>query len=214
MRKLGVVILIVFGVLLVIGGAAGTYFYLAIYRPIASPLLAISGARTLEQQRLKNQADFLPPGSGEVTGAQAAGFSAVESAVVTHLGNRAVTLEQKRVTLEQASAANALTLKATLAAFADLKPVLLSAKLVQIDAMNRANFSKEEFEWVRQQLYAAAGVTFAQLDVSDLISGVPDSAAVVRPFAPGGRTVDRNLELAKPLAAHLQAWTSLAFFGL
>ena len=85
MKRLGVALLVAGGVLVVAVVAAGTIFYIKIYQPIASPLMAIAGAHTLEERRLQNQLEFVPPGSGEITDQQAASFVAVEEAVHKHL---------------------------------------------------------------------------------------------------------------------------------
>ncbi len=80
--------------------------------------------------------------------------------------------------------------------------------------MNRANFSKAEFEWVRRQLYSAAGLRFSQVDVSEVLAGVPNPTVAVRRFEPTGDVPDQNHGLALPLASRLQTWSALGFFGL
>jgi hypothetical protein len=106
-----------------------------------------------------------------------------------------------------------LSVGVTLLVFGDIRSVYMSAKMAQVDAMNRANFSKEEFEWVRKQLYAAAELSWSQVDVSDVIAGTHDPTVEVRQFSPG-QPVSANERLARPLAPKLQAWQALAFFGL
>ncbi len=80
--------------------------------------------------------------------------------------------------------------------------------------MNRANLSKSELEWVRRELYRAAGVPLAQLDVSAVLEGQPDGGAFIRRFHSGSTGSAENHQLARPLAAQLETWGALAFFGL
>ena len=214
MKRTGVVLLTVGAVILLAVAAAGAVFYVKVYRPIGSPLMAMAGGTTLEKRRLKNGAECLPPSSGELTGDQAGRFAAVEDKVQQRLGTRVSILALNQADLEQASKPRTLSVPIALKAFGRIKAVYLDAKMTQIDAMNRANFSKKEFEWVRKQLYDAAGLRWSQLDVSEVFAGVPDAVVVVRTFDATGKVAEHNQRLALPLAAKLETWAPLGFFGL
>ncbi len=58
-KKLAIGLLVAAGVLVLVIVAAGTVFYVKIYRPIASPLVAIAGASKLEETRLQNRDPFV-----------------------------------------------------------------------------------------------------------------------------------------------------------
>jgi hypothetical protein len=214
MTKLRMGLLITAGVLVLLIGAAGTAFYVKFYKPIASPLIAMSGAKALEEGRLKNRAEFVPPASGEVTTEQAGRFVAVEEAVQARLAAGAAVLAQKQADLEQAREAGSLSIPTTLLVFGEIKRIYLDAKVAQIDAMNRANFSKAEFEWVRTRLYRAAGLRLTQVDVSEILAGDPDPTVNVRRFEPGDPVGGESERLARPRASKLEAWRALGFFGL
>lgn len=214
MKKTGIALLIAGGVLLLALGVAGTIFYVRVYRPIGSPLMAMAGGKTLEERRLQNRAEFLPPASGQLTAEQTTRFVGVEDEVLRQLASRIAVLTRGQRDLEQAREANALSTRTALRVFGDIKAVYLNAKVAQIDAMNRANFSKAEFEWVRRQLYSAAGLRWSQVDVSEVLAGVPDATVVVRQFEPAGGGTEQNQHLALPIASSLQTWSALGFFGL
>jgi len=214
MKKTGVALLIAGGVLLLALGGAATVFYVRVYRPIGSPLMAMAGGKTLEERRLQNHAEFLPPASGQLTAEQTTRFVAVEDAVLKQVASGIAVLTRGQRDLEQARGADALSVQAALRVFGDIKDVYLNAKVAQIDAMNRANFSKTEFEWVRRQLYSAAGLRLSQVDVSELIAGVPDATVVVRQFELTGDVPEQNQRLALPFVSRLQTWSTLGFFGL
>lgn len=214
MTKLKVGLLITAGVLVLLLGAAGTMFYVTIYKPIGSPLMAMSGAKRLEEQRLQNRADFAPPASGEVTQEQADRFVTVEEAVQSRLATGAAVLAQKQAELERASETGSLSVRATLLVFGDIKQIYLDAKVAQIDAMNRANFSKTEFEWVRKHLYRAAGLRLTQLDVSEILAGDRDATVAVQRFTPDDAASGDHERLARSLAPKLDTWLALGFFSL
>jgi len=214
MKKFLIGLIIVVGVLVLVVGTAGTIFYIKVLRPISSPLIAVTAARTLEERRLQNHAEFRPPGSGEVTAEQIRNFVAVEEAVQAQLGTGIALLTQKQTDLLRANEAEALSAKAVLLAFGDIRDLLLKAKMAQIDAMNLASFSKDEFEWVREQLYSGATLSWFQLDVSGIAAGVPDASVQVHKFEPERRVPEQNKRLALPLVSRLQGWFALGFFGL
>jgi hypothetical protein len=162
--------MVVGAVILLAVAAAGAVFYVKVYRPIASPLVAIAGGPSLER-RLQNVTEFLSPSSGELTADQADRFAAVEEAVQHRLETRISILALNQADLEQASERRTLSVKVALKALGQIKRAYLDAKMTQIEAMTRANFSKKEFEWVRKQLYDAAGLRLSQVDVSEVVAG-------------------------------------------
>jgi len=213
MTKLRGALLIGAGTLALLVVIAGTFFYVRIYKPITAPLLAMSTARVLEERRLVNHDPFTAPGSGELSADQVRRFVSVEETVETRVGAGAAALAVQHAALERADADRRLTVRTTFTAFGEIKPILMDAKMTQIDAMNREHFSKKEFEWVRNQLYRAAGLRLTRIDVSDILDGVQDAAVRVR-TAPDGPAPDANRALAQPLAAQLEQWRAFGFFGL
>jgi hypothetical protein len=213
MTRLRFWILVACGVLLLLLGTGATAFYFRIYRPIASPLMAISGARTLEERRLENKG-FMPSGSG-LTDRQVEHFIDVEESVAKQLTTAGMTLlAQKQADLTRATGAHVVSTRETLAAFGAIKGPYLDAKMAQIDAMNRVHVSKEEFEWVRRQLYRAAALACSQLDVSEILAGERDAGVYVRSLDASVQASEHDERLAEPIAQKLRSWLPLAFFGL
>jgi hypothetical protein len=192
-------------------GACGAGFYFAIYKPYASPMMAMSISHALDQQL--SEKDFTKPGSGEVTTEQLRRFIAVEEAVETRIGDGRSALVEQQAVLERAGKAGDVVLDAALGAFGAVKPMLMDAKPRQIEIMTRERFSKREFEWVRDQLYRAAGINLTRVDVSDLFAGAPEPAIRVRALSPQ-EVPAANQTLVGPIVARLEAWRAFAFFGL
>ena len=213
MTKLRAGLLIGAGIFFLLIGIAGTFFYLRVYKPIASPLMAMSTGRILEERRLENHDPFTEPGSGELNAEHVRRFVSVEQAVEAKVATGGAALVAQQAALERAEFDGQLTVRATLAAFGEIKPILMDAKMTQIDAMNKEHFSKKEFEWVRNQLYRGAGLRRARIDVSQILDGVQDAAVQVR-VAPEGPAPEPNRALAQPLLAQLEHWRAFGFFGL
>jgi hypothetical protein len=205
-------LLITAGVLVLLVGGCSTFFYFRVYKPFGSPIMAMTISKALEDGQLKTK-DFVKPGSGELTADQVRRFVAVEEAVETGAaGGRALLVEQQGV-IEKADAAGELNMMKSLPPFGAIKDVLMKAKPLQIQAMNREHFSKREFEWVREQLYSAADVRLTRADTSDITSGAPEPTVRVRVFT-AREIPPANQALARPIAAKLEHWRAFAFFGL
>jgi hypothetical protein len=213
MTRLRAGLLVAAGAFLLILGGIASAFYIRVYKPIGAPLAAMSIGRVLEEKQLTNHQPFIAPSSGELTADQVRRFVAVEEAVEHRLSNGRTTLDEQRAALEQGWDRGALPMQDVLAAFGQIRPWLIDAKSLQIDAMNRERFSKAEFEWVRDQLYLAAGVRLTRLDVSAILDGERNATAGVR-SSQGGPVPQGNVALAQPHAAKLEAWRALGFFGL
>ena len=193
-------------------GACSAGFYYKVYKPYGSPVMAMAVPKALEDQRLTTK-DFTKPGSGEVTAEQVRRFVAVEEAVELKAANGTTVLADQQRELERAEESGEVKFDAALRAFAAVKDVLIAVKPAQIDAMNREHFSKREFEWVRDQLYRAADIRLTRIDTSDITNGAPEPSIRVRTL--GAQEVPApNQTLAKPIAARLESWRALAFFGL
>jgi hypothetical protein len=93
---------------------------------------------------------------------------------------------------------------------------MIEAKRAQVEALNQASFSLEEYHWVRQQVYAAVGIVAAGFDVKDIKQLAEQAAGrgEREPAASIGDVPERNKELVKPYEKKLQEWAPLAYFGL
>jgi hypothetical protein len=176
MKKLAIGLLIVAAVLVLAVVAAGTFYYVKIY-PITSPLAAVVGGARLEERLLENRDPFVAPVSGELTAEEAAKFVAVEEAVQERVGRNLALLADTATRLRVASRNGELSLKEMLPGLGAVKKVYLQAKMAQVEAMNKAGFSKAEFEWVRQELYHAAALPLSQLDVSNAAASLAGGVA-------------------------------------
>jgi hypothetical protein len=212
------VLLIVAGVIgLAVLGLAGVIVYVNNFSPAAPYLRGLKNlavARALDRE-VTNRSDYTAPSASQVSDEQAARFTTVEAAVESALGARIALLQRaSEALLQRQKADRGLTVHAALKEVGELGSLLVEAKRAQVQALNSAAFSKGEFEWVRQQLYAAAGVDLAQIDLKALGSfgTVEDLVEINRPrtAAPGPETRRRSERHAESL----RRWRPLAFFGL
>ena len=105
-----------------------------------------------------------------------------------------------------------------MSALRDLANVFVEARRYQVDALNKEGFSQQEYSWVRQQVFEAAGMEVANMvDLTQLERAVRDGTGVddfSAPKMPQPDVPAKNRELVKPYMKQFDEWLPLAFFGL
>lgn len=216
MKKLAIGCLVVL-VLAGMAGAVGTWW---VYRKVTTTVgqFAELGSVPELERSVRNKAPFDAPASGELTAAQVERFVRVQRAVRASLGRRFAEMEQKYKTLLAKKEATVVDVPQLVAAYRDLAAAWMDAKRAQIEALNAAGFSLEEYRWVRRQVYAAVGLPILDLDVGRLVENIQKGTAEEAPaelagsVGPGGPEV--NQRLVEPYRGELEDNAALASFGL
>jgi hypothetical protein len=215
MKKLaiGCVILLALGM---VGAGAASY---VAYRKVSSAVTGFAELGSLPEieRSVRNQRPFAPPATAEPSPAQIRRLLEVQQAVRTRLGDRADEIERRYERFFAKDSAAVVDLPELIGAYRDLAAAYVDAKRVQVDALNRADISLEEYRWTRSQAYAALGMPLMELDVSRLVEEVkagrqpaapPYRMTTASPGSPGLR------KLVEPHRKALEANVGLAFFGL
>jgi hypothetical protein len=206
----------VFVVLCVVGGAAGSYFVYHKVRSTISGFAQLSQVPAIERS-VRNQSPYAPPPNGEMSQTQLQRYLAVQQAVRSRLGAQATVFERNYHRLLAKKEATAMDMPELVAAYRDLAGVYVDGKRAQVDALNRAGFSLEEYRWVRTQSYAALGVPMMDFDVSRMIEDVqagrtPAPPTRLIPLGPTGPAA--NQKLVKPYEKVITDYAPYGFFGL
>jgi hypothetical protein len=216
MKKLLIAIAIV--VVFIGVAAVGVGYY--VYRQVRSTVTQFAELAQIPdiESRVRVRSAFVPPASGELTEKQLAGFMGVQTQVRKRLGERFAEFERKYKALndkEQATLADAPTV---IAAYRDLAATWLDAKRSQVDALNDAELSLDEYRWIRHQAYRALGMPYVDLDVSKIVEAAQSGTSSVEPsqlrgaIGSGGPEVNRKLIAA--FKKQLEENLALASFGL
>ena len=215
MKKLaiGCVVLLVLGMV----GAAGASY--VAYRKVSSAFAGFAELGSLPEieRSVRNQRPFTAPAAGEPGPEQIGHLLEVQQAVRTRLGDRADEIEHRYRRLLAKDSATVVDLPELVSAYRDLAAAYVDAKRAQVDALNRAGLSLEEYRWTRSRAYAALGMSLMDVDVSRIIEDVkagrqPDTPAYrLTPASTGSPLVRKIVE---PHRKALEANVGLAFFGL
>jgi len=214
MKKFAIGCLIVAAVLIVFGGILGYFF---VWRPASGYIASFRelGQLPALEKQVANTASFAAPENGELTEELVGRFVRVQEAMEKSLGPTFGQLKTKYDGMEkvmksenrQASAIEGLT------ALKDLTSIIIQGKHAQIEALNANNFSLAEYSWVRSQVYAAAAIPLAQLDLSNIAEAARGGDIVKAPEEVS-EIPARNKELVAPYAEKLKEWAALGFIGL
>ena len=74
----------------------------------------------------------------------------------------------------------------TMGADRDLAKTYVDAKKAQVEALNSACFSLDEYRWVRQQAYAAVGMPIVDMDFAKVIDDAMAGRSPEKPGPPHG----------------------------
>jgi hypothetical protein len=170
------------------------------------------------EQRVRNKSAFVPPANEELTARQVERLVQVQTRVRQRIGERFGELERKYKVLsekENATIADAPTL---LAAYRDLAAGWLDAKRIQVDALNEAGLSLQEYRWIRDQAYKAIGMAYMDFDVGKLIEEIRAGGKAVEPGRISGAVEpsgpEPNRKLVEVYRKQLETNLALAAFGL
>ena len=198
--------------------AAGVAYYL--YRQVSSTVAQFAELAQVPglERGVRNRAPFVPPASEELTDSQVEKLLQVQSEVRRRLGERMAAFEAKYKTLVQKEQASFGDAPAILSAYGDLATTWLDAKRGQVEALNAAGLSLDEYRWVRDQAYRALGQPFVDFDIARLVDearrGVRSetSGRLRGSLGPAGPDANRRrIEKVKEL---LEENLALASFGL
>lgn len=216
MKKFAIGCGIIALVLIVVVIAGGMLVWNRYVKPMAGAVTQFSQIGELEKQ-VRSTASFAAPENGVLTDEMLARFMRVQEAMETRLGPRVTQLRAKYDQIERnmRSEDRRASFGETMDALKDLGTIVLDAKRAQVDALNSENFSVREYEWVREQAYAAVGIVASGFDLKELQEYAQQAGRTEREEPEAvGEVPARNKELVAPFKEKLERWAPFAYFGL
>jgi hypothetical protein len=208
----------VIALILLIGAAVATYFVVNKVQSTVAEFAALGEVPEIERG-VRNKEVFSPPPSAELTEAQVARFVQVQQQVRSLVGTRFAEFETKYKDLSERmnkDQGTVLDAPAVIGAYKDLAQTFVAAKRAQVDALNNAGMSLDEYRWIRTQAYAALGIPLGEFDVSQVIDDIREGRQPRQPegvvVGPTGPEVNRTL--VEPHRTTLEENAALPFFGL
>jgi hypothetical protein len=170
------------------------------------------------EQRVRNKSAFVPPESEELTAKQVERLVQVQARVRRKLGERFAELERRYKVLSDKQNPTIADAPALLNAYRDLAAGWVDAKRTQVEALNEADLSLQEYRWIRNQAYKALGVPFMDFDVAKLVEEIRAGGTAVEPGrisgAVGPSGPESNRKMIEVHRKQLEENLALAAFGL
>ncbi len=207
----------------IVGTAGASYFAYQKVTSAVAPLYDLGSIAELEGS-VRKHGPYDPPASGEPSPAQVTRLLEVQQAVRSRLGARADELYHRyRKYFEPADGVKApvggavdsalLGLRMSL----DLAGIYVEGKRAQVDALNQAGLSVEEYRWTRARVYAALGVPLPEVDIAGVVAAVKEGRAPAAPTSPVTEAEVGSPDVRKLIEPHRKALednVGLAFFDL
>lgn len=197
---------------------AGIGYYA--YRKVSSTVAQFAelGQVPEIERDIRNRNAYSPPASGELTDDQIEKLLRVQNHVRERIGARLTEFEAKYRTLADKKDATISDTPTIIAAYRDLAATWLDAKRGQVEALNNAGLSLEEYRWIRDQSYSALGIPFVDFDLARLVDEAKRGLEPETPgrvsgaIAPTGP--ERNRTRVERVRKQLEQSVALASFGL
>jgi len=208
-----------FGVLAILAAVGAFWAYVHVVEPTREYLAALPRVAAIGEldKGIGKKGPFVPPASGEVTPEMAERFARVQQSVRDALGSRYDELERRAGELQKAVASgHTAPLAAVMDVYKDVVGAVEDGKRAQVEALNRAGFSLDEYEWVQRQMYEAAGLLVTSVDVESIRRALTSRGGrvAVKPAPAPGAVPPANRAVVEPYVERLKAWLPLAWFGL
>ncbi len=206
------------GLALLITGIAGAGVAYYVYRQVSTTVAQFAELGKISdiEKDVRNRVSFTPPTTEELTEAQLQKLVQVQTHIRQKLGEEMKAFEAKYRTLAEKKEATLADAPALLNAYRDLAATWMDAKRSQVEALNNANMSLDEYRWIRNQAYRALGQPFVDLDIAKIIEdakrGVSDQAGQLR-GALGPDGPEANRKLVEKFKKLLEDNIALASFG-
>lgn len=213
MKKFAIGCLSVFGILFVAGGII---LYIFVLRPAQG---FISNVQQFEQiteldSKVTNRMSFNAPSNKQLTEVQVSRFMEVQAHMLASFEGRTKELETKFKELEVKldSQNRDAGIREIVSAWGDISDLALDAKRAQVEALNHEDFSLEEYNWVREQVYLAVGIVGYQLGLTELAKAAQGGEVQLPEEL--GDVPQENITLLEPYKDQLEQYAAFAVFGL
>ncbi|HMB38074.1 MAG TPA: hypothetical protein VKO85_03270 [Wenzhouxiangellaceae bacterium] len=180
---------------------------------ISAGIDAVQGVAKLAPQfeelneSIDNRAGYTPPVDGELGEDTFQRFLAAQRQMRSELEGRLEELQSKYDALEKEidERGGQAGVSDMMGAYGDLSDLLIDAKRAQVEAINDQNFSLQEYNWVRDQVYRAIGESVAVAAVA----ANPNASGEFQASVP-----ETTREMVEPhreelMKAHVLAWWGL-----
>ena len=211
------------GVGLLVIAVGGFWGYNSFIKPMMGNITAIqSSAQEINQKNneIRNQSSYSKPETGQISEDQVERFVTVQRDIRHGIEELLTEFQEKYDELGQQFEQRDPTFREMMNVGGDLMGLYADAKQVQVDALNEAGFSLEEYRFVQQSFYQALGVELFSYNIDQIAKAAAEGNVNLdmEEFEAAQEQMrevpDRNRELVSPYADSAEEWLVFAWWGL
>lgn len=150
---------------LLIGGGLLTYNY--IYKPVMGSVSSLHEIHEKNEQ-IQNKSTYQPPADNELTENQVERFVTVQKEIQIGVEERLSEFQEKYEELGDEIENRDPTISEIMGAWGDIVDLYSDAKQIQIEALNKHDFSLREYQFVQQSFYQALGVELFSYNIDQI----------------------------------------------
>jgi hypothetical protein len=127
-------------------------------------------------------------------------------------------IEERYEYLQPNSGTNQVSFTELLSSLREITGVYVDARRYQVEALNKEGFSQDEYAWVRDRMFHAAGMEIgSRIDIEKLQEAIRTGTGLEGIRADRVKLPEppaKNRALVKPYVDQMDEWLPLVFFGL
>lgn len=205
------------GLIVIVGG--GYFAYSTFVKPLMGSVSVLQDIHE-KNSKIENKSTYTIPVDREITENQVERFVDVQKDIRSGLENRFTEFQEKYDELSAELENREPTLNEITGAYADLIELYADAKQIQVDALNDAGFSLEEYRYVQQSFYQAMGVELFSYNI-DQMAEAASSGNIdmdMKQYQNLQEQIDevpeKNRELVNQYTEDAEDWLVFAWWGL
>ena len=208
------------GIFILIVAVGGVSLYMFLIKPV------LGGLETLEEihqanTKIENQAPYQPPPGGELESEQVERFVSAQREISTGLEPILSELKEKHEALDDDWREGDISIFEARGVLEEMLNLYAEAKNIQVAALNRQDFSLQEYRFVRQAFYRGLGAGLFPYNVDvmaetaskrELDMDLDKFETQKEEFSQ--EALEKNRELAAEYAGEAEEWLIFAWFGI
>lgn len=211
------------GVGLLVIAVGGFWGYNSFIKPMMGNITEIqSSAQEINQKNndIQNQSSYSKPESGEISEDQVERFVSVQKNIRQGTEELLTEFQEKYDELGRQFEEREPTYREMMNVGGDLMGLYADAKQVQVNSLNEAGFSLEEYRYVQQSFYQALGVELFSYNIDEIAKAASEGNINLdmKEFEAAQEQMqevpEQNRELVSPYADSAEDWIVFAWWGL
>lgn len=204
--------------LLILG--IGIFAYVFLLKPAMENFATLTTIHELNEE-IENREDYVPPSDGKLESSQVERFVSVQKEISSRLQPKIAELQEQYAEKRQAFEEGQVSMPDLLTAWEELLQIYADAKRIQVEALNKEDFSLEEYRYVQQTFYQTLEHDLLPLNLDAIAAAAEnrDPSIDLDEFKVDSKSLSEealkhNRDLVSEYTGEVEEWLMFAWWGL